>query len=125
MTTAYSGRKSELTVVNFAYTALANIIRSSTGMARKNSTTAPTGTRTQRWSESLPMPRTAPSGSAIRMESAAALRVSVRPGSRYVVQTRESVTNGVHLSAASWFLSARADRTHHATRPRTARKTTV
>lgn len=71
------------------------------------------------------MPRRAPSGSAITIESAAALRVSIRPGSRYVVQTWESVTNGLHFSAASWFLSAMADRTHHATRPRTARKPIV
>lgn len=35
------------------------------------------------------------------MESAPALRVSIRPGIRYVVHTRLSVTNGVHLSASS------------------------
>ncbi len=54
-------------------------------MARKNSTTTPAGTRTQRWSESRAMPKSAPSGRAMTMASAAAFSVLPRPGSRYVV----------------------------------------
>ena len=53
-----------------------NIISSSTGMARKNSTTAQHGQRTQAWSESLPMPKKAPNTTAPMIAVKAILRVS-------------------------------------------------
>ncbi len=84
MTTAYKGRVSVLMFVYSEYTALAMIIRISTGMARKNSTTTPDGTRIHRWSESRPMPNRAPSGSAMTRAKNAALSVFWTPGQMYV-----------------------------------------
>lgn len=94
-----------LTFVERAKNSLANSISSSTGMARKNSTTAAAGTRTHRWSDIRAMPSTAPSGRAMIMARAAALSVSPRPGSRYVVQASDSV-NGFQRDHSSWPLSS-------------------
>ncbi|CAM5630096.1 hypothetical protein SFUMM280S_02705 [Streptomyces fumanus] len=125
MTTANSGRSSELTLVYSANSASPKIISTSTGMARKNSTTIETGMRTQAWSESRAMPRTAPSGSAMTIASAAALRVFSRPGQMYVDQGSVLVKNISHWTHSSWPLSFRVLITHHTTATTAARKTTV
>lgn len=70
-------------------------------MARKNSTTAPTGIRTHLCSDSRPMPSRAPIGSAITIDSPAASRVFTRPGSRNWVQVDPS-TNGFQRAPAHW-----------------------
>lgn len=71
------------------------------------------------------MPNSAPSGSAMTMASAAAMRVFLRPGRRYVCQARESVKKGRHLTHSSWFLSARLWATHQTRAARATRNTTV
>ncbi len=91
-------------------------------MARKNSTTAPAGTRIHQWSDSRPMPSTAPSGSAMAMDRPAAISVSWRPGSRKVVHTLASVKNGSHWDHSSSPLSWSVEITHQAPRASTARK---
>ena len=55
------------------------IISSSTGTARKNSTTAQHGQRTQAWSESLPTPRTTPNTTESTTADAAMLSVVSSP----------------------------------------------
>lgn len=115
VTTAYSGRTSVSMVVYSAYTAFAVIIRISTGTARKSSTTKPAGIRTQRWSESLPMPNRAPSGSAMIRAKNAALSVFWRPGQMYVCHGWGLVKKGFHLIQSSWPFSARPSYTHHTT----------
>lgn len=100
-------------VVYSEYAAFAVIIKISTGMARKNSTTTPAGIRTHRWSESLPIPNRAPSGKAMMRAKNAALSVFWRPGQMYVPQGRELVKNGFHLIQSSWCLEARLSYTHH------------
>ena len=55
------------------------IIRSSTGTARKNSTTAQLTHRTLAWSESLPEPSTSPNTTAPMMALKAICRVISTP----------------------------------------------
>ena len=93
-------------------------------MDRKNSTTMPTGTRIQAWSDSRPTPSSAPIGSAITTLTAAASKVAHSPGSRYVVQFWIS-RNGDHFSAVSWFLDANVEMTYQASSNRKAAKTTL
>lgn len=57
------------------------------------------------------------------MEIAAALRVSPRPGSRYVVQAA-LVVKGSQRLHSSWFLSSIFCHTHHRRRARRMVKTT-
>nr|BFE68640.1 hypothetical protein GCM10020092_019410 [Actinoplanes digitatis] len=57
-------------------------ISSSSGTARKNSTTMPDGTLSHRWSESRPTEKTRPKISESTIATAAALTVFQRPGSR-------------------------------------------
>ncbi len=60
----------------------AKTISSSTGMARKNSTTSQEGQRTKRCSDILPTPRAKPTTAANRIASAAIFRVLSRPSTR-------------------------------------------
>ena len=75
-------------------------ISSSTGTARKNSTTAQQGQRTHPWSESLPTPKTTPKTTAARIAVNAILRVSRTPSTRST-RTYSGVTKTSHLSPSN------------------------
>ena len=57
-------------------------ISSSTGTARKNSTTSQDGQRTQAWSDILPTPNRKPKPTASTIATPAILRVLSRPSTR-------------------------------------------
>ncbi len=76
-------------------------IISSSGTARKNSTTAPAGTRTHQWSESRPTANTMPNVRDSTMATSAALSVCIRPGRMKLTQVFDS-RNGFQSSGAHW-----------------------
>ena len=59
-----------------------NTMSSSTGMARKNSTTAQAGQRTHAWSDNLPTPSTKPRTEAPTIAAAAIFSVFSSPSTR-------------------------------------------
>ena len=80
-------------------------IITSTGIARKNSTTSVASQRTGRWSDSRPTARTVPSTS----ESTAAMAkaFSVLPSPRRSSSWMPLYSNGIHFVYVNWSVSNR------------------
>ena len=86
----------------FSATKMKKII-TSTGMARKNSTSSVASQRTGRWSESRPVASTAPSASESTDANAKALRVLPSPAQQQVLDAL--VLEGRPLAEVNWSVS--------------------
>ncbi len=76
-------------------------ISSSTGTARKNSTTSHDGQRTQACSDILPTPNRKPKPTASTIAAPAIFRVLSRPSTR-ITSRKRGVVNTSHFSPANW-----------------------